>query len=331
MKYVEVEAFGGPEQLKLREGSDPTPGAGQVVVRLTSIGMNHAELMGREGKYKLSTGEPPFTPGLEGGGVIEAVGSGVDSARVGQRVVLSPAAPRGGAGGTYRSHYLTDADQALPAPDAIPDDQLGAIWLPYFTAWGCLVAVHDLQPGAAVAVPAASSSVGLAAAQVIADRGATSIGLTTSPGKAEAIADRFDHVVVTSQEPKWRRKLKELTDGRGVDVFFDPVAAGDYLQQEVLALAYGGTIYLYGLLGEPDRLDVTPLIRTNGAIRGYANTQLVRQGREAWGPVCEAILRRFADGTFHQKLAGTYPLSDVQRAHAEMEQGSHIGKLVLIP
>ena len=87
---VVVNAFGGPEVLQLVEEPVPAPGAGEVVVRITSIGMNHAELMGRRGQYKLSTGEPPFTPGLEGGGIIDAIGAGVSAVKVGDRVSLAP-------------------------------------------------------------------------------------------------------------------------------------------------------------------------------------------------------------------------------------------------
>lgn len=341
MKQVIVEAFGGIDRLQVHELPTPEPGAGQVLVRVTSIGMNHAELMGRRGEYKLSTGEPPFVPGLEAGGVIEAVGEGVDTSRVGQRVALGPDVPRSNAGphgGTYRSHMVVDADIALPAPDAIPDDQLGALWLPYLTAWGCLIWKQNLQPGQFVAIPAASSSVGLAAAQIVKDAGAVAIGLTSSPGKVRALESldtaRFDHLV-TTHEPdgsmrKWNRDLREITDGHGVDVFFDPVASGAYLTTEVRSLAMHGTIWIYGLLGEADKVDVTPLIARLGSIRGWVLTGGF-DDPAARRAACQAIFDRFADGRFKQHIAGTWKLDDVREAHIEMEKGNHIGKLVLLP
>ncbi|MCG8511844.1 MAG: alcohol dehydrogenase catalytic domain-containing protein, partial [Rhodospirillales bacterium] len=160
MNQVLIEQFGDPDVLELREVETPQPGPGQVVVRLTSIGMNHAELLGRKGGYKASTGEPPFVPGIEGGGIVEAIGDDVENLPLGQRVSLGPNLPRavdGPHGGTYRTHMLVDANVALPAPDAIPDEQLGAIWLAYLTAWGCLVWKHGIQEGDRVGIPAASS------------------------------------------------------------------------------------------------------------------------------------------------------------------------------
>lgn len=342
MRQVVVEQFGGPEVLELREVATPTPAAGQVRVQVISIGMNHADLMGRRGEYKLSTGDPPFTPGLEAGGVIDAVGDGVDASRVGTRVCLAPDAARLSKGrpGTYASHYVCDDDEALAAPDALPDDQLGAVWLPYLTAWGALVWKSELHPGQVVACPAASSSTALAATQIARRHGATVIGLTTSPHKAEVLAESFDHVVVTHERDAetgertmrpWHREMKSLTGGRGVDVFFDPVAAGAYLNTEVRCLAQHGTIVVYGLLGTPGPVDVTPLIRKHASIVGYVNDELFTIGRAAWMPGVEHLFEGFASGAYRQTLAARFPLAEVQRAHVEMHRGAHVGKMVLLP
>jgi len=123
MKYVLVEQFGDVDELKIIEQPTPDPGPGQVRVKLTSIGMNHAELMARRGEYKIASGDPPFTPGLEGGGVIDAVGEGVTSRAEGDRVILSADAPReaaGGMGGTYRTHYVLPAESTVPANVSCP-------------------------------------------------------------------------------------------------------------------------------------------------------------------------------------------------------------------
>ena len=349
MRQVTLEAFGGVDQLRVEDVDTPEPGPGQVRVRLTSIGLNHAELMGRRGEYKLSTGDPPLVLGLEGGGVIEALGDGVDASRVGQRVVLSPDAPRpasGGLGGTYRSHYVLPADRALPAPDAIPDDQLGAVWLAYLTAYGCLVwkHPHDLE-GKFVAMPAASSSTALAAAQIVKHHGGVAVGLTTSAAKVEKIQSLgplapYDHVIVTHDPPqadgtrpmrKWHREMRKLNDGNGMDVFFDPVASGGYLATEILCLAQGGTIYVYGLLGEPGVIDVSPLIRKRGQIAGWVNNEIIEAGENHWRPACDAILRGFSDGHYQQHIDAAWKLDDVQTAHAEMEKAAHVGKLVMVP
>lgn len=365
MKQVTLRAFGGVDQLHLEDVPTPEPETGQVRVELTSIGLNHAELMGRRGEYKLSTGDPPLVLGLEGGGVIDAVGEGVDPSRIGQRVILSPDAPRpstGGLGGTYRSHYVLPANRALPAPDAIPDHQLGAIWLPYLTAYGCLIWNHDKDlTGKFVALPAASSSTALAAAQIVKRHGGTTVGLTTSDSKVDRLRELgdlapYDHLIVTHDPPeappdlppkttpdpppessggrlmrKWHRDMRHLNSGGGMHVFFDPVASGKYLATEILCLAEGGSIYVYGLLGEPDVLDVSPLIRKRGKIEGWVNNKIIEAGESHWRPACDAILRGFADGAYRQHVDHTWPLESVRTAHDEMEKGRHVGKLALTP
>ncbi len=353
-KQVVVEAFGGIDQLKIVERQVPEPGPGQVRVRLTSIGMNHADLMARQGMYKLSSGDPPFTPGLEGGGVIDAIGPDVSERTVGQRVILGVDVPRlgnapqpgstlSGAEGTYRTHYICDAAKTLPAPDAIDDDQLGAIWLAYLTVWGCFVWKEKLEtrPGSVIALPAASSGVAVAASQVAKRLSAdnTVIGLTTSPEKVEALGRmpeaKFDHLVVTRDEQggdvPWHREIKQITDGRGVDVFFDPVAAGAYLETEIRCLAQDGVVWVYGLLGQAGKVDVTPLIRKHAAIRGWAQAELVAAGPDAFEPGYRHILEGFASGAYRQRVAQTFALDDVRQAHETMEGGRHIGKLVLKP
>lgn len=341
MYRVVVKGFGGIDQLAIADSPDPSPGPGEVVVHLTSIGMNHAELMARRGEYRLVSGNPPFTPGLEGGGVIVAVGEGVSDAEnpnwqryEGQRVVLSLDAPasRGLGQGTYQSHYVVAAHKTVPAPDGIPDELLGALWLPFLTAWGCLVWKQNIQPGDRVLIPAASSSVAIAASQIVKYYGGFAVGTTTSPEKVtrlEAMPEaRFDHLVVT-QDPRWWREAKKLTQSKGYNIIFDPVAAGEFLNHEIRLLANQGTLWIYGLLGTPDTVDVTPLIRKMASIRGWLLNEIATSGSEQGA--YRHVLERVADGTYALPVADTFPLRDVQQAHAVMEQGQHIGKLILIP
>ena len=117
-KKVIVRAFGGVDNLESEPLALLSPGPGEVLVDLTSVGMNQADLMARRGEYRLSSGEPPFTPGIEGGGIISAVGSGVEDRTVGQRVILTLGAPAGK--GTYCSQFLALATETLPVPAGVP-------------------------------------------------------------------------------------------------------------------------------------------------------------------------------------------------------------------
>lgn len=322
--------------MQVVEAPDPSPGSDEVVIRITSIGMNHAELMQREGHYKATSGEPPFVPGLEGGGVIEKVGSAVTQRRVGQRVSIGLGGPRRkpGGQGTYQSHYVTHWSETVVAPAGIPDEILGAMWLPFMTAWGCLAHRQKLRAGQTVLIPAASSSVGLAAAQVVKELGGIAIGTTTSPEKVDLMrklpgAGSFDHLIVT-RGSDWPKQVKQITAGKGIDVAFDPVAAGEFLNTEIRLLAGGGTIWVYGLLGAPGTVDVSPLILKRASIRGWVLTELTEEP-EALERGYEHIMARLADGRYTLPIAATFNLRDVRRAHAEIEKGKHVGKMVLVP
>lgn len=334
MYRIVVNAFGDVDQLAIEALPELTPAANEVLVRLTSIGMNYAELMARRGQYRLVSGNPPFTPGLEGGGVIEAVGEDVHDRTPHQRVLLSLDAPasRGLGKGTYQSHYVVAAEKTVVAPDTLDETLLGALWLPYLTAWGCLVWKQNIQPGQRILLPAASSSVAIAASQVVKHYGGLAIGTTTSPHKIatlEAMPEaRFDHILATTEDGWWRQ-AKRLTEGKGYDVIFDPVAAGGFLDQEIRLLAQQGTLWIYGLLGEPDVVNVSPLIRKMASLRGWLLNELGSSGSAQ--SAYQHVLNRVADGTYQLPIAGTFPLKEVQRAHATMEAGKHIGKLILIP
>ncbi|MGP1371694.1 MAG: zinc-binding dehydrogenase [Almyronema sp.] len=334
MYRVVVEAFGSVDQMRLVEQPVPSPQGQQVVVRLMSIGMNHADLMARRGEYRLISGDPPFTPGLEGGGYIEQVGPEVSDRHCGQRVTLrlDASASQGLGQGTYRSHYLVEASQTVLVPAAIADDLIGAIWLSYATAWGCLIWQQQLQPGQSVLIPAASSSVAIAAAQIVKQYGGLTIGTTRSAEKANQLgsmpAARYDHLVVTD-DADWWRQVKQITQGRGVDVIFDPIAAGSFLNQEIRLLAPGGTLWIYGLLGQPDVVDVAPLIRKQAAIRGWLFNALSGSDREQ--VAYTHILEGMAAGTYQLPVAKKFALHQVRQAHTVMAQGQHVGKLILVP
>lgn len=338
-RKVIVPAFGGVENLHIETAEPSLPGPEEVLIRLTSIGMNQADLMARRGEYRLSSGEPPFTPGIEGGGVIIDIGSNVRTRHIGQRVILTLGAVTGK--GTYRSHFVAKATDTVVVPVAIEDPLIGALWLPFMTAWGALVWRQNIQPGQIVLLPAASSSVAIAASQIVKQRGGITIGTTTSPEKVEALqalkAAQYDHILITraqadqpqNKQTPWWRTLKKITQGHGVDVIFDPVAAGEFLHHEIRVLAHGGTLWVYGLLGLPGTVDVSPLIRKDAAIRGWLLNAISGHSTEQEG--YQHILQNVADGTYQLPVAAQFPLNEVRNAHTSMEKGSHIGKYILTP
>jgi NADPH:quinone reductase-like Zn-dependent oxidoreductase len=227
---------------------------------------------------------------------------------------------------------------ALPVPPGVPPLVAGNLWLSHLTAWGCLLWKQHLQPGQVVGIPAASSSVGLAASQIARRAGAKTIGLTRTQAKAERLQEipgaNFDWIVATHEESgqmrPWYRDVMRLTDGHGVDIYFDPVAAGLYLDYEIRSLSAGGTIWIYGLLEKAGEVDLTPLIRKRAAIRGWVLGELLEHDDLARAIQLE-ILRLVARGELQQRVARVFLLEQIQEAHAEMERGAHIGKFVITP
>lgn len=331
---VVVTTFGGVENLQVVEESPKVLQPNEVAIALKSVGMNQADLMARRGEYRLSSGEPPFTPGIEGGGVIVEVGSQVTDRQIGQRVILSLGAAAGN--GTYRTRFVTTAQNTLQVPDTIDERLLGALWLPFVTAWGALVGRQNIQSGQIVLLPAASSSVAIAASQIVKQYGGITIGTTTSPEKIDALkklpAAKYDHIVLTTDSAgsiPWWKTIKRLTQGHGVDIVFDPVAAGEFLHHEIRLLAQGATLWVYGLLGTPGTLDVSPLIRKDAAIRGWLLNHITNTPAEQ--VAYTHILDNVATGNYQMPIAGAFMLEQVQTAHAEMEKGNHIGKYILTP
>lgn len=204
----------------------------------------------------------------------------------------------------------------------------------YLTAWGCLIWQQNLQPGQVVLLPAASSSVAIAASQIVKHHGGIAIGTTRSPHKQEKLEAmpeaQYDHVVCT-EDPKWWKTVRKLTRARGPNVIFDPIAAGEFLSREIYELASGGTLWLYGLLGQPDVVDVSPLIRKRAALRGWLVNELLDADPQIRQKAYQHILQAFADGVYHLPIAKTFSLQAVREAHDFMERGSHVGKIILIP
>ncbi len=163
--------------------------------------------------------------------------------------------------------------------------------------------------------------------------GGIAIGTTTSPDKLDRLSAMdeapFDHLFCT-QEPAWHKKVKAATDGRGVDVIFDPVAAGDFLSKEIRLLAPGGTLWIYGLLGEPGVVDVTPLILKRATLRGWLNNELTDDAK-ALALGYEHVLSHLADGRYRMPVAATFALHDARSAHVALMAGRHIGKMILVP
>ena len=325
-KAVRFEKLGGPEVLKLEDVSLREPGPDEVKLRVEAIGLNRAESMYFHGIY-MEKPEFPSGLGYEAVGLVEAVGPGGDASLVGKRFGTVP--------GFSQNRYPVLAEQAIvPAnvlaasPEKLSTVESAAVWMQYLTAYGALVFFGRIGRGDFVVIPAASSSVGLAAIQITKAEGATSIATTrTSAKKAELLQLGADHVIATEEEDLSAR-VAEITGGKGARVIFDPVA-GPYVKTLVSAAAQEGTIFLYGVLsGEATPFPVMEAFAKGVSLTAYTLHQITAYPER----IAEAkryVIERLEDGRFKPKVARVFRLAEVQDAYRYLESNQQVGKVVI--
>ena len=221
MKAIRVHACGGPEAMALEDLPLPSPGRGQVLVAVKAAGVNLFDTQLRSGLYKRDL---PLTLGLEGAGIVEAVGADVDDIAVGDRVAFIFAA------GSYATHTLAPAERVVPLPDKIGFEEAAAVLFQGLTAHYLATSTFALGPGSSCLVHSAAGGCGILLCQIAKIHGAEVIGAVSTPAKA-AIAREAgaDHVVIYAEED-FAAAVKRITTGRGVDVVYDAVGLDTYIR-----------------------------------------------------------------------------------------------------
>ena len=322
-KSILMHENGGPEKMKLEDVEVGSPGPGQVKVRHTAIGLNFIDTYHRTGLYPLPL---PSGIGLEGAGVVEAVGEGVANVRAGDRVAYA-----GGPPGAYAEARCLPADRLLVLPAGIGFDIGAAMMLQGLTAAYLLRRTYRVQPGDAVLIHAAAGGVGLIACQWAKALGATVIGTTSTEAKAElARAHGADHIVFYNREDVAKR-VRELTGGEGVAVVYDGVGK-DTFMGSLDSLRVRGMMVSFGnasgavppfdplLLSQKGSLFITrPTLAHHTAKR----EELEDLGRE--------LFELVASGRVRIEVNQRYALKDAAQAHIDLEARRTTGSTILLP
>lgn len=325
-KVIRFHQLGGPENLKIEEIASQRPGKGEVRLRVQAVGLNRAESMFYRGQY-LEQAQLPSRLGYEAAGVVEEVGEGVDKSWVGKAVATVP--------GFSMTRYGTLAEEAVVPVTALGEypanlkpAQAAAIWMQYLTAYGALVHVGGLKAGDFVSIPAASSSVGLAAIQIVRDAGATAIAVTRTGAKRDELLALGAHHVVASEEEDYEARVKEITGAQGVRLTFDPVA-GPFLEKLAAASARGGIIFQYGWLsGLPTPFPLFAALGNSLSVRGYVLMEITLNPA-LLKTATKYIFDRLADGRFVPKIAKTFPFAQTVDAYRYLESNVQVGKVVI--
>jgi NADPH:quinone reductase-like Zn-dependent oxidoreductase len=213
-------------------------------------------------------------------------------------------------------------------PTSLTAEQASAIWMQYLTAYGALVHYGQVKAGDFVSIPAASSSVGLAAIQIVRDAGATAIAVTRTSAKRAELLELGAHHVIASEEEDYAARVKEITGGKGVRLTLDPVG-GPFLEKLADAAAEGGTIFQYGALSpEPTPFPLFIALGKGLKVQGYTVREIFVDAKAM--PVAKKyVFDRLADGRFVPKIAKTFPFKQTVEAYKYLESNQQVGKVVI--
>ena len=322
MKAVRVREHGGPEVLRLETVPDPTPGAGEVLVKLESIGVNFIDCYFRKGQYKTPL---PYTPGSEGAGVVVAIGSGVTDVAVGNRVASQNFL------GAYAELSLAHADRLVVLPEGLASRDGAAAMLQGMTAHYLAASTHTLQAGDCCLVHAAAGGVGLLLCQIARRHGAFVIGTVSTPEKAALARDAGANETINYTKQDFVAEVKRITGGVGVQVVYDSVGATTFLKG-LDCLAPRGMMALFGQSSGPvDPIDPQilnqkgSLFLTRPTLAHYVATPAELRWRAG------EVLGWIRDGSLRLRIDRDLPLARAADAHRALEARETTGKVLLHP
>jgi NADPH2:quinone reductase len=322
MKAIRVHAPGGPESMKLEEMAVPAPGAGQAQVKLEACGVNYIDVYFRTGAYKAPL---PLTPGMEGAGTVTAVGPGVSTVKVGDRVAWT------GVIGSYAQSHVLPADRLVALPDKLTFKDGAAAMLQGLTAHYLVKSTWPLKKGETALVQAAAGGMGLLLCQMGKMLGATVIGTVSTEEKAAlAKAAGADHTILYTKQD-FEAEVKRITGGKGVDVVYDGVGASTF-DKSLNCLRPRGLMALFGAASGPvgpfdlQRLNAGgSLFITRPSLNHHIATreELMQRTTELFGWI--------RDGKVKLRVDHQFPLEQAAEAHRQLEGRKTTGKILLIP
>lgn len=322
MRAVRVHERGGPEILRIDDLDVPEPGPGEIRIRIEAAGVNFIDTYQREGRYPLDL---PVTLGMEAGGVVEAAGPGVDTIRVGDRVVYADQL------GAYAELQIVSAASAVKVPDGVETRIAVAALLQGMTAHYLTHDTYPLRSGDIALVHAAAGGVGHLLTQISKIRNAKVIATCGTTDKAELARSLGADEVIVYTEQSFRDATQRSTDGRGVDVVYDGVGKATFMDS-LSCLRPRGMMVLYGAASGPvDPLDPQELNRrgslflTRPTLAHYTaqRAELERRANDLFGWI--------ADGRLEVRIDRTFALEEAADAHRYLEGRQTQGKLLLVP
>ncbi|MFM1653572.1 zinc-binding alcohol dehydrogenase family protein [Brevibacillus sp. B_LB10_24] len=325
MRGVFVTKFGGSGVLACQHTDMPSPGPTEVLIRVAAASVNFADIKARYGKYH-GAKTPPYIPGLDVAGTIEAVGGEVTQFQVGQRVIAFPNR------GSYAEYTTADQVLTYAIPDALDMETAAACPIVSFTSYNMLHKAAALQAGETVLIHAAAGGVGTTAIQLAKILGARQvIGTVGSEAKADAAYQAGADFVIAGDRADFAAKVQELTDGKGVDVILDSIG-GQVLENSLSCLAMFGRLVQFGNAGGgAGGISWGSLSPGCRSILGYSLGTYRRERPEALRQSGEEVIALLASGRLRMIIDRTFSLEEAAQAQDWVEQRRSRGKVLLIP
>lgn len=325
-RTIQFAKAGGPDVLEFVETTIPAPGPSEVRIRVKAIGINRAESMWRNDKY-IEPVSYPAGLGYEAAGIVDAVGENVRDFRQGDEVNLIPSFSMNQYH-TYGEVILAPDYAVVRQPKSLNFTQAASIWMMFVTAYGALVEDAKVGRGDFVVIPAASSSVGLAAIQIANYAGASAIALTRTADKKPQLLDAgAAHVVVTGEQD-FVAEIRRITGGNGVRVVFDPVGGPNFAKL-VSLLSFQGIAFIYGALSEePTTIPVLDMIAKLATVKAHNiwGTSGDEKRRKA---AVEYVLKGFESGALKPVIDRVFAFDDMREVHRYLESNGQFGKVVV--
>jgi len=323
MRAIVVEEFGPPESLTVQEQPEPEAGPAQVRIRVEAAGVNYVDSIMASGGYQFSP-HVPYVPGSEVAGTIDAVGEGVDSVAVGDRVLASC-----GFGG-FAEAVVVKADQALAIPDGLDPATAATVVQAYGTGLFALEMRAGLKEGETLLVLGAGGGVGLAAVDVGRALGARVFAAASSEAKREAALAAGAEAVIDYTTEDLKARARELAGGTGVDVVYDPVG-GDMAEASIRALGDFGRYLVIGFVGGIPKVPTNQILLRNRSVVGveWGGWALFHPDENA--VLIRRLLDLLAEGRLHPTAPTSYPLAEGPAVLAALVARELTGKAVLVP
>jgi NADPH2:quinone reductase len=324
MKAALCKSFDGPEAIVIEEIAEPAAGPGEAVVRVNAVAMNFLDTLITRGKYQFKP-ELPFSPGAEIAGVVEAVGPDVKELQPGQRVCADI-----GWGGA-RERVAIKTEKIIQVPDGVPDEMAAGVSVAYGTAMHGLKTRARVQPGETVAVLGAAGGAGLAAVEIAKLMGAKVIAAASSAEKLEICRKHGADHLLNYTTTDLKQGLRDLTDGRGVDVIYDCVG-GAYSEPALRSIAWMGRFLVIGFAaGTIPKIPLNLLLLKSCDMIGVMLGGVVARDPAGHRANLEQVLKWVAAGRLKPHTHAALPLTETAAAIGLLDRREATGKVIVRP